>query len=77
MLDSKDQIEQFQLKDILDIYKTIWLNNKSNIEYFKDYILFKVNVMNQTSGVKLEITNYIKTIEKEQAELYDILSSLT
>lgn len=77
MLDSEDQIEQFQLKDILNIYKTIWLNNKSNIEYFKDYILFKINVMNQTSGVNLEITNYIKTIEKEKAELYDILSSLT
>ncbi|WP_439585769.1 hypothetical protein [Dyadobacter bucti] len=77
LLDPQELIDQFDLLDILALYKLTLTNNKYNIEFFKDYILYKINVLDETKDAVQELTEYVNLIEIKLDELKNILKSLT
>lgn len=73
ILESREMIEQFELDDVLSLYKVTLQNNPSSIENFKDFVFYKINVLCQTKDSLSAITDYVTMLKREHEELSRIL----
>ncbi|MDR6197972.1 hypothetical protein [Siphonobacter sp. SORGH_AS_0500] len=77
LLNSSYLYNQFNLQDILKLYEIVYKQNDLNIDSFKDYILFKVNVLDSNEDINKEVKEYIEKLDKEKEELVKISESIS
>jgi hypothetical protein len=76
MLEVQELIEQIDLFDILKLYELTLTNNKYNIDFFNDYISYKINVLDETTDAALELGDYIETITEKINNLKQMLATI-
>jgi|GEM_PF-3355902 len=74
ILTSRDEVGKFRLDDILGLYRLTFINNPGNLDYFTDYVSFKINVLDQIDESLTEIDHFVNKLEACKDELRDILS---